>query len=62
MKKLIVGLFMLFVIVAGGGVEGFVGNSDYYILSNSETVPACYIINYLGHHDTNYHDFLNLVP
>jgi len=59
MKKLIVGLFMFFVIVAGGGVEGFVGSSDYYTLSNGETVPACYIINHLGHKDLYYKSFID---
>ncbi len=59
MKKLIIGLFMFFVIVAGGGVEGFVGGSDYYTLSNGKTVPARYIINHLGHNDLHYKSFID---
>lgn len=59
MKNLIIGLFMFFVIVAGGGVEGFVGGADYYTLSNGETVPACYIINHTGHSDLYYHSFVD---
>ena len=59
MKNLIIGLFMFFVIVAGGGVEGFVGGSDYYTLSNGKTVPACHIISYMAHSDLNYHSFID---
>ncbi len=59
MKNLIIGLFMFFVIVAGGGVEGFVGGSDYYILSDGKTVPACYITNHLGHNDLYYKSFID---
>lgn len=59
MKKLIVTLCMLFVVVMAGGVKGYVGGADYYTLSNGKTVPACHIINYMGHTDLNYHSFVD---
>ena len=59
MKNSIIGLFMFFVIIAGGGIHGYVGGSDFYTLSNGETVSACHIINYLGHSDLNYHNFID---
>ena len=59
MKNLIIGLFVFFMVVAGGGVYGYVGGSDFYTLSSGETVPACYIINHLGHSDLYYKSYID---